>query len=189
VSILTTLTAGDSLRLSIPSRGRTVADGWALTLLLVPSAAAGVRISASTSAADPDDPAAHLLTVAAATTAAWAPGAYTWALQASRGAERETMATGQITVRPDPAAAGTAAMDLRSTSRQALDALNAYLLDASNLKAASYSIAGRSLARHAMADLLALRSRLQAEVAREDAAATVAAGGFDRRRIFVRFGA
>jgi hypothetical protein len=54
---------------------------------------------------------------------------------------------------------------------------------------ASYSIAGRSLNRYAMADLLALRSRLQAEVAREDAAAAVAAGGFDRRRIYVRFGA
>jgi hypothetical protein len=40
-----------------------------------------------------------------------------------------------------------------------------------------------------MPDLIALRSRLQAEVAREDAAAAVAAGRADPRRIYVRFGA
>jgi len=188
VSIPTQLTAGDSLRLSIPSQGRTVADGWALALLLVPAAGVGLRITAGTNAADPDNAGAHLLTVAAGVTAGWAPGAYTWVLQASKAGERETLASGQTTLRPDPASA-TGPLDLRSTSRQALDALNAYLLDANNLKAASYSIAGRTLSRHSMPDLLALRSRLQAEVAREEAAAAVAAGGVDRRRIYVRFGA
>jgi len=188
VSIPTTLTAGDSLRLSIPSQGCTAADGWALALLLVPSAG-GARISASTSTADPANAAAHLLTVAAGTTADWAPGAYTWVLQASKDAERTTLASGTTTLQPDPAATSTAPMDLRSAARAALDAVNAYLLDPNNIKAASYSVAGRSLTRHSMPDLIALRSRLQAEVAREDAAAAVAAGRADPRRIYVRFGA
>lgn len=187
MSIPTQLTAGDSLRLSIPSRGRTVADGWALTLVLAP-AAGGARLSASTTAADPDDANAHLLTVPAATTAGWAAGDYTWVLQASRTTERETLATGQTTVRPDPAA-GTATMDLRSTARKALDAINAYLADSSNLAAASYSIAGRSLSRWPRAELLAERGKWQAEVAREEAAARLAAGLGDRRRVYVRFGA
>jgi len=37
-------------------------------------------------------------------------------------------------------------------------------------------------------DLLALRDKYRAEVLREDAAAAVAAGLPDRRRVFVRFG-
>lgn len=189
MSIPATLTAGDSLSLSIPSQGHTVAEGWALTLVLIPAASAGARYSASTSTADPDDASAHLLSVATATTAAWVAGAYSWVLQASKTGERVTLATGSTTVRPDPAAVSTAAMDLRSTARQALDAVDAYLADPNNLKAASYSIAGRNLSRHSMADLLALRSRLQAEVAREDAAASGAAGLPDKRRIYVRFGA
>ena len=188
MSIPTQLTAGDSLSLSIPSQGHTVALGWALTLLLVP-VAGGARYSASTSTADPDNAAAHLLTVATTATALWLPGAYTWALQVSKTGERHTIASGQTAVLPDPAAVSTAAMDLRSSARQALDAINAYLLDANNLKAASYSIAGRSLNRHSMADLLVLRTRLQAEVAAEAAADSLATGGMDRRRIYVRFGA
>ena len=189
MSIPNTLTAGDSLSLSIPSLGYTVADGWAMTLLLVPAESSGARISATTSTADPDNAAAHLLAVVSSTTGAWAPGAYSWVLQASRTTERATLASGRLQVLPDPAATGTAPMDLRSTSRQALDAINAYLLDTNNLKAASYSIAGRTLTRHSMPDLLALRSRLQAEVAREEAAAALASGGVDRRRIYVRYGA
>jgi hypothetical protein len=189
VSISTTLTAGDSLRLSIPSRGRTVADGWALALLLVP-VAGGTRITAgSTSTADPDNAGAHLLTVAAAATALWPAGAYTWVLQATRTTERESLASGTTQVLPDPAATSTAPLDLRSLARQSLDAINAYLANPANLQAASYSISGRTLSRYPRAELLAERSKWQAEVAREEAAARLAAGLADRRRIYVRFGA
>lgn len=187
MSIPTQLTAGDSLRLSIPSRGRTVADGWALTFVLAP-AAGGTRYTHSTSTADPDNANAHLLTVPAATTAGWAAGEYTWVLQATRTTERETLESGQTTLRPDPTA-GTAPMDLRSTARKALDAINAYLADPTNLAAASYAIAGRNLSRWPRAELLAERGKWQAEVARENAAARLAAGLADRRRVYVRFGA
>lgn len=186
MSIPTQLTAGDSLRLSIPSQGCFVADGWALTLVLAP-AAGGERQTATTSAADPDNAANHLLTVATTATATWPAGAYTWVLQASKTGERKTLATGQTTVQPDPTA-GTAALDLRSTARKALDAIDAYLTNPGNLAAASYSIAGRNLARWPRAELMAERSKWQAEVAREEAAARIAAGLPDRRRIFVRFG-
>ena len=39
-----------------------------------------------------------------------------------------------------------------------------------------------------VAELLQLRDRYRADVAREDAATAVAAGLSDRRRVFVRFG-
>jgi len=190
VSIPHQLTAGDSLHLSIASRGRTVADGWALTLRLIPAAAAGARLSASTSTADPDNAAAHLLTVAATATALWAPGPYTWVLQATRGSERETLVSGSTEILADPAAAGaTAAVDLRSTARRCLAAIDAYLADPHNLSAAGYTINGRTLNRYPRAELLSERSKWQAEVAREEAAERLAAGLADRRRIFVRFGA
>lgn len=188
MSIPTRLTAGDSLRLSIPSQGNTVADGWSLALVLVPSAG-GARHTASTSAADPDNPANFLLTVASATTAAWPAVAYTWVLQASRGSERTTLATGTTTVMPDPAAVSTLPIDTRSTARKALDAIDAYLANPANLAAASYTIAGRTLSRFPRAELMAERGKWQAEVAREEAAARLAAGGVDPRRIYVRFGA
>ncbi len=186
MSIPTQLTAGDSLRLSIPSQGHLAADGWALTLVFAP-AAGGARQAATTSTADPDNSAHHLLTVATTATATWPAGAYTWVLQASKTGERATLATGQTTVQPDPAA-GTAALDLRSTARKALDAIDAYLTNPGNLAAASYSIAGRNLSRWPRAELIAERSKWQAEVAREEAAARIAAGLPDRRRIYVRFG-
>lgn len=189
MSIPATLTAGDSLSLCIPAPAHPAADGWALALVLVPADGVGDRITATTGTTAPDNPGAFILSVAAAATAAWAARGYTWVLQASRAAERITLASGRTTVLPDPAAAGSAAMDLRSTARKALDAIDAYLTDPANLMAASYSIAGRTLSRHSRGELIAERSKWQAEVAREEAAARAAAGLPDRRRIYVRFGA
>lgn len=189
MTIPAAITSGDSLSLSIPAPGNTAADGWSLTLLLVRADTAGERQSVSTSTADPDDASAFLLTVSASQTADWPAAAYTWALQATRGAERSTLRTGQTVVLPDPAAGGTAVMDLRSVAKKALDAINAYLLNPANIAAASYTIAGRSLSRFPRAELIAERSKWQAEVAREEAAARVSSGLGDRRRIYVRFGA
>ena len=51
------------------------------------------------------------------------------------------------------------------------------------------AIAGRKLQRLSIPDLLTLRDRYKAEVAREDAAAQVGRGLPLKNRIFVRFGA
>jgi hypothetical protein len=187
VSIPAILTAGDSLSLSVPAYGRTVEEGWGLSVVLVPADGSGTRITATSSTVDPDDAGAFLLEVPAATTATWAARAYTWVLQATKGSERNTLATGSTTVRPDPLSAST--LDTRSTARLALAAIDAYLLDSTNLKAASYSIAGRSLSRYTRAELMAERSKWQMEVANEEAADRLAAGLPSRSRIFVRFGA
>jgi hypothetical protein len=68
-------------------------------------------------------------------------------------------------------------------------AIEAYLENASNLAASEYQIAGRQLRRYPLPELMTLRDRYRVEVAREDAAARLAAGLPDQRRIFVRFGA
>ena len=95
------------------------------------------------------------------------------------------MGGGTITVQP---AFSASTLDSRSHARKVLANINAYLENANNLTAAKYEIAGRSLQRISIAELLTLRDRYRAEVAREDAAANAARGLPNLRRIMVRFG-
>jgi len=152
-------------------------EGWALAYQL--SNAAGTITFTST--ADGDD---HLVSVAATTTANWAPGTYTWRARAVLGAEAYTVRSGTL----DVVASLASAADLRSHARRALAAIEAYLESPANVAAAAYEIAGRRVQHYPVADLMRLRSRYQAEVAREDAAARVARGLPDPRRVYVRFG-
>lgn len=170
--------AGDTVRWL-----RTLADypasaGWVLTYTLL-NAASKITITATASGDD------HAVTVAAATTANWVAGEYAWRAQVARAGEVFTVCDGRITVRPS---FGAATLDTRSGARRALEAVEAYLEDPTNLTAAKYSIAGRSLDRIPLPDLWAHRDRLKFEVAREDAAACAAAGLPGKGRIYVRFG-
>lgn len=176
------ITAGDSLNFVTQLPDYPASDGWVLTYTLVPRSAGASRILLS-SQAEGDD---HRLQASSITTAGWVAGQYSWVASVARGSERYTLAQGAVEVLPDPASASV--LDTRSQARVALDNINAYLANASNLTAAKYSIAGRSLDRHPMSELLRLKSHFQVEVAREDAAARVAAGLPDNRRVYVRFG-
>lgn len=173
----TQLPAGDTAKWRRTLPDWLPADGWALTYTLV-TASARITFTAS---ADGDG---HLVTVPAATTATWAPGIYAWRAQVSKAAEAYTVGTGTIQVLP---AWGTAT-DARTHAAKVLEAVEAYLENANNLAAAQYEIAGRSLRRHTLPELLALRDRYRAEAAREAAAQRAAAGLAPRGRIAVRFG-
>jgi hypothetical protein len=78
---------------------------------------------------------------------------------------RRTVEKGWSTVVADPAAVGN--VDYRSTARIALEMIEAYLTDPTNLTAASYQVGGRSLSRWSRADLLAERDKWKMEVAAE----------------------
>jgi hypothetical protein len=173
----TALPAGDTAKWRRTYTPWLASDGWALTYTLVN---ANNRITFAATA----DGDAHLVNVPTATTAAWAPGTYAWRAQASKAGEVYTAATGSIDILP---AWGTAA-DARSHAAKVLANIEAYLENAANLAAAEYEIAGRSLKRHSLPELLALRDRYRMEVARESAAQRAAAGLAPRGRIAVRFG-
>lgn len=179
------ITQGDTARWLKTLPDYPASDGWSLAYTLV-NAAGKITIDSTAQGAD------HLVEASAAEADEFAPGLYRWQARVTRGsfpsAEVFTVGAGQIEVLPSLSEATSAGFETRSTARIALDAVNAYLIDPNNLKAASYSIAGRDLARHSLPDLLALRSRLQAEVAREEAVARAAAGLPDKRRIYVRWG-
>ena len=172
------LLAGDTAtwRISLPDY--QASDGWALAYTLINATS---KISISSTALGDD----HLVNVAAATTAAWTAGNYAWRAQVSKAGDVFTVASGNIVVHPAFAAS---TLDNRSHARKALDAVQAYLENPANLSAASYEIAGRKLQRLSIPDLLTLRDRYQFEVAREEAAALVARGLPDKRRVMVRFG-
>jgi hypothetical protein len=87
-------------------------------------------------------------------------------------------------VLPDPAVA----VDPRTTARIVLDMIDAYLRDPTNLAASSYSLGGRSLSRWNRADLIVERDKWTQEVRSEDAAAAMAKGLGNPRRLYVRWG-
>ena len=172
------LIAGDTAKWLKTLRDVPASAGWVLTYTLI-NASAKITFSASASGDD------HLVNVAAATTAAWAAGSYAWRATVALTGEVYTVASGTITVEP---AFGAATLDNRGHARKVLANINAYLENANNLTAARYQIAGRELQRISIAELLTLRDRYRSEVAREDAAANVARGLPDKRRVMVRFG-
>lgn len=149
---------------------------WVLSYTLV-SAANRYVFSAAASGAD------HLVTVPAATTATWAPGTYTWRAQVSKAGEVYTVGSGSLTIKPSFATA----TDGRSHARRTLEAIEAVIEGRATSEVSYYMIGGRQLRYIEPAQLLALRDRYRAEVAREDAAQRAAAGLPDKRRVFVRF--
>ena len=173
----TTLIAGDTAKWLIALPDYPATEGWVLGYQLVNSSTA-ISFASSASGAD------HLVAVAAVDTAGWTPGSYTWRSQVSKSGEVFTVSNGSVVIAP----AFGAATDGRSHARKALDAVQAYLENPANLSAASYEIAGRKLQRLSIPDLLTLRDRYQFEVSREEAAALVARGLPDKRRVMVRFG-
>lgn len=111
-------------------------------------------------------------------------GQYTWVLEASAAGERFVVDRGRCTVYADPSTTGT---DLRSHARIVLEAIQAVIENRATKDQASYTIAGRSLSRTPLPDLLMLLDRYKNEVHHEEQAERVAKGLPTRGRILVRF--
>ena len=171
------LRAGDTWKWT-----RTLADYPAGTWTLkyrFKNATAYFEIVAGTSGTD------HLVSVAAATTAAYAAGSYTWMAWVEGGSsEKYTVDTGTLAVDPDYRAS-TAAYDGRSHARKMLDAIEAWL-EARDPAVAEYEIAGRRMKYIPITELIAMRSRYRLEVQSEDNAAAIAKGEGLGRKIQFR---
>lgn len=183
----TSLIAGDTLAFNTTAptdadgNSYKGSDGWTMSFRLVPRDSALSPISFAATA-DGDD---YTVSVSSATTATWSAGWYSWAAYVSKDGTRYTCDSGQIEIKPDPAAA-SAGHDGRGHARRVLDAIEAVLESRASLDQKSVTIGDRSLERTPIEDLLRLRRQYQAEVAREDAAARLAAGLAPRNRIYVR---
>jgi hypothetical protein len=106
------------------------------------------------------------------------------------GGDKTTLGSGQFEVLPSLSYAGTpGAFDGRSQAQKDLEACQAAIRALMSGGAVQeYRIGTRSLKRYDLAELLALESRLKAEVAREQKAAMIANGLGNPHNLFVRFG-
>lgn len=172
--------AGDSLswRKSLPDYP---ASAWTLTYSLI-NADGKITI---TGTADGDE---HVLSAAAATTAAWDAGDYQWVATVAGGTERHTVGTGRIAIKAD-IVAQLGGLDARTAARRALDDLRAALATWISTKGhvQTYTVDGVQMSFATAADLRARISILEREVAREEAAERIAAGLGSGRRVLVRF--
>lgn len=105
----------------------------------------------------------------AGVTATWPAGDYWYSLRATSGADAVELASGQITILPDLAAA-TDGYDGKTHARRTLDAIEAVIEKRASMDQERYRINNRELYRTPIADLLKLRDLYRLEVAREDQA-------------------
>lgn len=129
------------------------------------------------------------LELTAAETAALAAGRWDWQALAVNGAEKVTLGSGSITVLQSLAFSGSpTSYDGRSEAEVELAEVRAAIRALITKGAMQYSIGSRSYTALDLGKLTARESQLKAIVAREKAAARVAAGMGDPRDLFVRFG-
>jgi hypothetical protein len=172
-----TLTAGDLWTWSRSDLSDYPAPTWALTYSLV-KLDKQIAITATTSGTG------FLVSIAAATTADYSPGAYTWAAYATSGVERHLVGTGRIEVRPNLATL-TQGYDGRSFAEIRVEQLE-LSIRARDPMMAAYSVGGRSVQYRTLEDVRTdldyWRGRLYAERAKE----RVANGLQGARRLGVR---
>jgi hypothetical protein len=124
-------------------------DGWTLKYAL--RGAGSIDITATTSGDK------HLVTIAASATADYIAGQYQWTASVEKGAEKYTIDTGYIEIKPN-AATATTLNDDYITLKADIEAVNAFIRK--DYKYASYSINGRSLSSRSVSELFLLRDRL-----------------------------
>jgi hypothetical protein len=128
-----------------------------------------IDITASASGND------FVITVPAATSGQWAIGRYHWQAYIERNSDNEriTVDSGQFEVKANRA---TEAGDPRGHVKKVLDAIEAVIENRATKGQESYAIAGRSLARTPIADLLLLRDKYSREFDSMAKAARIAKG-------------
>lgn len=175
--------AGDTVTWKRSLSEYSAADGWTLKYRLI-NAAGHIDIVSSADGSD------HLVDEAAADTDGWAPGSYAWQAYVEKAAERYTVGSGTLEIKPDLAAAA-AGLETRSTAKQVLDQLEAaYLSYTTNGQGnvQRYTIGGRELWFRSSADFIKQIEYWRSQVMSEQAAESVAQGLGNPRRFYARFG-
>lgn len=169
--------AGDTVKWKKYIADYMPADGWTLYYAINNSSAL-IEITTS----DNGD-GYHLVNEAPATTDLWAAGVYKWQSYVSDGTDRYTIETGTIEILPDLTDAAT---DTRSIVKRTLDAIEAVIENRASIDQQSYTIAGRSLSRMSVEELLTLRDKYKSEYLQEIQSEKIARGLGTKNKILVR---
>ena len=108
----------------------------------------------------------YLVEITSAVTANLVAGDYQWAAFIIRSSDSQRVVVDQGRTEILPNLQNTTA-DLRSHAKKVLDAIEAVLENRASQDQMSYSIAGRSLSRMSIDDLMTFRNRYRAEYLRE----------------------
>lgn len=171
-----TLRAGDSAAWRRTLDDYAPADGWALGYRVLFAATPAVSIATTVEAAE------YVVSLSAADTAAWPAGTATLVGRATRGTtEAVTIYTAPLQVLAN---LGTAAnLDPRTPAARALAdaqaALSAYMSGGGHVQ--QWTIGGKQMVFRAAADIIELIEFYRREVARENVAAQIMAGGLPGR--------
>lgn len=161
--------------------GTALAGTWILTTEIVGASADLGTFTASASGAS------HLTTVAAATTAGWSAGDYSYQQFVTENVNggRHLVSEGWLTVAANLATSTT--FDGRSHVKQTLDALQATILGKASKDQLSYSISGRALQRMSPEELITWESHYKALHAQELRALRIENGLGHHGKIRTRF--
>jgi hypothetical protein len=165
------LRAGDTATWLRSLADYPASDGWVLSYVLVKT---GTQIAITSTASGAD----HLVEVAAATTAGWAAGTYSWQERATLAGKVYTTNTGTLAIVASFAAA-VGGLDARTHAEKTLAALEAWI-ENHDPAVASYQIGDRQMQYISITDLLKLR-----DVYRREVRATSAAP--KSGRVYLRF--
>ena len=165
--------AGDTWRLLLDLADYP-SPTWSV-VLAIENASSSKEFSATAGAGG-----AHSITVANTATAGVASGSYKWLLRATSGGVVETADEGWLYVLPSVSSDGK--IDHRSWARRTLDALEATLEGKASADQLAMTIAGRSISRIPLPELLQWRTQLRSEVR------TLEFNGTTKRVINVRLG-
>lgn len=157
-------------------------DGWALKYVAVGRLGA-ITINATADDENADD---FKFSATATATGAYVAGDYQWQIVATKTTTRYTIATGIVTV-TDNIAGRTAAYDNRSHAKKVLDAIEAVIEGRASASDQSYTIAGRSITRIPLQELMRLRAQYKAEYDAEVATENIKMGLASKNKIYTRF--
>jgi hypothetical protein len=171
------ITAGDYIQWN-----RTLSDypagTWTLSYVLI-NASNKISFTAAASGTD------HLVTLAAATSANYSAGEYSWQAYVTSGAQRITIGSGTITIKPNFATAAT--LDNRSHVKKVLDAVEALIEGNASKEHNEMRIGNRMLKLVPKEELLVMRDRYKAMYLAELRAEDIAKGLGTKNKIQVRF--
>ena len=127
---------------------------------------------------------AYTISVPDSTTVSYTKGDYTWQEYISNATDRIVLNTGFVTLEPNLDADTS---DPRSFWAKVLDAIEATIENRASIDQSSMSIAGRSLSRMTIDELLTLRDRARFETGKEINKARIAKGLGNSSTIKARF--
>jgi len=129
----------------------------------------------------------HLVTITAATSAAYAAGKWSWQSYATSGALRYLVDDGLLQILPNYSAQ-TTTLDTRSHARKCLELIEAAMQGRLPDGLDGYNIGGVDIRMIGLAQLRVMEDQYRADVIREEQAENISKGLGSGRNIYVRFG-